>query len=659
MRIILSLLILFSIVQTGGLLGQSSGQDVLLTVNGEGVSADQFLWSYEKNRVMDPETGIDEYLELYTRFRLKVAAAKEAGIDKRDSFIRELKGYRKQLARNYLTDTSVRNDLLKKAYDRYLEEIRVMHILVAEEPDAPPEDTIITWQKATNIRERIRLGEAFESVARGASDDPNVSVNGGDLGFITVFQTPRSFENAIYSMTPGQLSRPVRTSAGYHIIKVVARRKSEGQIKVAHIMKAVPPGAPQDQIKLAKTAIDSLYSIAVRGETDFSELAQRYSDDSGSAKNGGELPWFGTGEMVPEFASAAFLLRNNGDISLPFRTRFGWHIIRRIDKQPPLSFEQAEEMLGSKLNHSYLLSLSRKSFGEKLRKEYNYTVNKEVVNWLYTIADSSFRAGNPAPKNYNAPGNWVFAFADNRISTDDFLKKATSLSSQVTTNNAVSFIDTILENYSYEQLINYEDSQLEKKYPEFRYLVNEFYDGMLLFEISDSMVWSRAEKDNSGMREYYESRIEEFTRPESATGIIYSISLESGKRSIRRLTRAIKKGASDQDISEAIERYAIAGSDTLISTTNGTWIRGENSVIDNVRWSKGYHQHKDGRYHYLVWFSHFNEGEILTFEEVRESIMSDYTELLAERWIKQLKSRYNVTVNRDLLSRIKQNIEMR
>ena len=316
-------------------------------------------------------------------------------------------------------------------------------------------------------------------------------------------------------------------------------------------------------------------------------------------------------------------------------------------------------MLGSKLNHSYLLSLSRKSFGKKLQKEYNYTVNKEVVNWLYTIADSSFRAGNPAPRNYNAPGNWVFAFADNRISTDDFLKKATDLSSQVTTDNAVKFIDAILDNYSYEQLINYEDSQLEKKYPEFRYLVNEFHDGMLLFEISDSMVWSRAEMDSSGMRKYYESRIDEFTSPESATGTIYSISLETGKRSIRKLTRAIKRGASDQDISEAIERYAVAGSDTLISTTDGTWVRKENNIIDNIKWSKGYHQYKDNRYHYLVWFSHFNEGEILPYEEVRDIIINDYTELLAERWIKQLKSSYSVTVNRGLLNRIKQNSELR
>lgn len=659
MKIFLSSLILFSLLQSGSMFGQSSDQEILLTVNGEGVTAGQFLWSYEKNRVVDPETGIDEYLELYTNYRLKVAAAKEAGIEKRASFIKELEGYRKQLARNYLTDTSVRNDLLKKAYDRYLEEIRVLHILVAEETDAPPEDTIVTWQKAMNIRERIRLGEPFESVARGASDDPNVALNGGDLGFITVFQTPRSFEDAIYSMSPGQLSGPVRTAAGYHIIKVEDRRNSEGRVKVSHIMKAVPPEAPQDQAKEAKRAIDSLYSIAIRGETGFSELAKRYSDDTGSAINGGELPWFGTGEMVPEFASAAFSLFRNGDISAPFKTRFGWHIIKRTGKEPPLSFEQAQEMLGSKLNHSYLLSLSRKSFSKKLRQEYNYAVNKDVVNWLYTIADSSFRSGKPDPRNYNAPGDWVFTFADNRISTDDFLKKAIDLSSQVSTDDAVKFIDTILENYSTEQLINYEDSQLEKKHPEFRYLVNEFHDGMLFFEISDSMVWNRAEQDSAGMRSYYESRIEEFTSPESATGIIYSISLESGKRSIRRLTRAIKRGDSDQDISEAIARYAVSGSDTLISTTFGTWEREENSIADKVRWSKGYHQYRDDGYHYLVWFSHFNEGDILPYEDAREIIISDYTELLAERWIKQLQSRYNVTVNRNLLSRIKQNSEPR
>jgi peptidyl-prolyl cis-trans isomerase SurA len=657
MRIILSALILLSILQSGSLKGQSAGEEIVLTVNGEGVTADQFLWSYEKNRAMDPETSIEEYMDLYINFMLKVAAAKEAGIDKRDEFKKELEGYRKQLARNYLTDTSVRNDLLKKAYDRYLEEIRVLHILIAAEPDAPPEDTVAAWQKAMNIRERIRLGEPFESVARGASDDPNVSYNGGDLGYITVFQTPRSFEDAIYSMSPGQLSRPVRTAAGYHIIKVEARRRSEGRIKVSHIMKGVAPEAPAEQAVEAKKEIDSLHAMAIRGETDFSELAKRYSDDTGSAMNGGELPWFGAGEMVPEFTDVAFSLLRNGEISDPFKTRFGWHIVKRTGKEPPLSFEQAREMLGSKLNQSYLLSLSRKSFGNRLRKEYNYLINNEVVNWLYSIADSTFRTGNHNFIASDAPGEWVFSLADRKVTTGEFLRKARDLASQISTDNAEEFIDTIIENYSYEQLISYEDSRLEEKYPEFRYLVNEFHDGMLLFEISDSMVWSRAETDTTGLMNYYESRKEEFTVPESATGIIYTIALESGRKSIRKLTRAIKRGESDQDVIEAVNRFAISGTDTLITTTMGTWEKGENTIVDNVKWSKGYHQFTGDNYHYLIWFSHFNPESVVPFEEAREKISGDYTELLAERWMEQLRSDYNVTVNRNILNRIRQNRE--
>ncbi|MCA1756461.1 MAG: peptidylprolyl isomerase [Bacteroidales bacterium] len=657
MRIILSVLILLSTLPNSTLSGQTSGQEVIMTVNGEGVTAEQFLWSFEKNRSMDPDTGIEEYLDLYTDFRLKVAAAKDAGIDKREEFKKELEGYRKQLARNYLTDTSVRDNLLKKAYDRFLEEIRVLHILIAVEPDASPEDTLTAWQKAMNISERIRLGEPFESVARGASDDPNVSYNGGDLGYITVFQTPRNFEDAIYSMSPGQFSRPVRTAAGYHIIKVEARRRSEGRVKVAHIMKAVPPEAPEKQAEEAKKAIDSLYSIATRGEADFRELAKKYSDDTGSAMNGGELPWFGAGEMVPEFAETAFSLLRNGDISAPFRTRFGWHIVKRTGKESPLSFEQAREILGSKLNQSYLLSLSRKSFGNRLRKEYNYRVNNEVVNWLYSIADSSFRSGRHDQQGYDAPGDWVFSFADIRITTGEFLEKATDLASQVTTDDAQEFIDTIIENYSYEQLVNYEDSRLEDKYPEFRYLIKEFHDGMLLFEISDSMVWSRAETDSSGLMNYYESRKEEFTIPESATGIIYSIALESGKRSIRRLTRAIRKGNSDQDIIEAVNRFAVSGTGTLITTTMGTWEKGEKSMVDNVKWTKGYHQFTGDDYHYLVWFSHFNEEEVVPFEQAREKITGDYTKLVAERWMEELRARYDVTVNRNLLNSLRQNIE--
>ncbi|MEE4116297.1 MAG: peptidylprolyl isomerase [Marinilabiliaceae bacterium] len=628
-------------------------EEVLLTVNDSRVSAGEFMWVYRKNNSNTNKSTVDEYLELYTLFKLKVEQAKEEAYHQTESFSRELEGYRKQLAKNYLTDQGIKEELLKNAYERSKEEINVYHILVKCPADAIPSDTIMAYDKAKNIRERIRLGEPFVSVARGASDDPSAMFNGGNLGYLTVFQTPIVFEDAIYSMKPGELSRPVRTSEGYHIIKVQDRRPESGSVKVAHIMKATPPGASKEIINETKSEIDSIYSLLLGGGS-FSELARNYSDDKGSALNGGELPWFSTGQMVHEFSEAAFSLLRDEDITLPFRTMYGWHIVKRIDRKAAPGYEEKKNILESKMSQSYLESLGKKSFIDKLKNEYNYKVNSECLDWFYSVADSAFRAGSYRWYEKDIPDNDVFSYAGREVSAKDFADFISKMGKRAFSSDSIEYINRLLDLKSYEDLENYENSILEQKYPEFRYLMNEFHDGILLFEISDKEIWSKTSKDSDELRAYWESRKNEFLTEESIRARIFSIDEKAGKRRtkilVREIRALIKQGADSSSIMLLDDGF----NKEFLSYSHNIYKRNENTVIDNIRWHTGTIVFKDSNGTYIVDVENVKEASPLPYDEAISFIIDDYQEMIEKNWVQQLRNKYPVRINKVILNRIKQ-----
>jgi peptidyl-prolyl cis-trans isomerase SurA len=315
---------------------------VLLTIAGTPVSKDEFEKVYRKNnQKLDSYDMKDlrEYLELYINYKLKVKEAESLKLDTGITFINELKGYRKQLAQPYMSDKEVTDALIKEAYERLQKDVRASHILINLAPDALPKDTLEVYNRALKIRDMISRGADFEKVARDSSNDPSAKDNGGDLGYFTGMQMVYPFETAAYNTKPGNLSMPVRTKFGYHIIKVHDIREAQGEIKVAHIMVKLGSDASENYAATAKNKIDEIYSKLKSGEQ-FEDLAIKYSDDKGSAKNGGQLPPFGTGRMVPEFEKAAFDLKKDNDISVPVKTSYGWHIIKRLEKKDVPSFEQ-------------------------------------------------------------------------------------------------------------------------------------------------------------------------------------------------------------------------------------------------------------------------------------------------------------------------------
>lgn len=631
---------------------EAQNDNILLQVNDRKVSADEFRWLYLKNNEGDRYSDIDEYLDLYIRLRLKVEAAEDAGIHTTSSFKDELNGYRKQLAKNYLTDNEVKEKLLERAYERYKTKVNAYHILVKCPADAPAEDTLRAYDKAINIRQRITLGEPFESVAKGASDDPTAIMNGGKLGYFTVFQTPLPFENAVYNMEVGELSMPVRTSSGYHIIKIQDKSPNPGRIKVAHIMKATAPGSTEASRKRAKQQIDSLYQLLEQG-ADFSVLAREHSDDNMSASNGGKLPWFGSGEMIHEFSVAAFRLMRDNEYTKPVKTVYGWHIIKRLEKEPFPSYENAKKYLENRLSHSYLLELSKKSFAEKLKKEYDFKLNRDALNWFYEKADSAFRHGQQFRDIASVPGDILYSFASEECTMRSFATYVNQKGDQVPAWDSLVFINELLDQKVYSHLLDYEDSMLEEKYPEFRYLMNEFYDGILFFEMSDSLIWQRSVNDSTGLSRYYESRKEEFMKDPAAKVRIYEIDRDAGRWKKRRLARIIKRKYDREDFYTEIMHKAISGKDTLVNITEGTWDKGENKILNGIKWKEGIHEtdYKNGII--LVDILGIRKERYMPLEDVKNTIIPDYQEHLEEEWVDKLRDKYDVTVNSTVLQKLK------
>jgi peptidyl-prolyl cis-trans isomerase SurA len=631
---------------------QSLSDKVLLTVDGRDVTAGEFLRMYRKSSDPGAQGDIDTYMEQFIIFKLKVADAMHAGYDTTRAFKTELRGYRDQLAQNYLTDPDVREKLLRAAYQRSLTEINAWHVLVAMPPEASPEDTLKAWKKAVNIRERIIQGEPFEQVARSSSDDPSVKTNGGNLGYFTVFQMITPFEDAAYNLKPGQVSQPVRTPYGYHIIMVASKRPSSGKIKTAHIMKVVPAGASEEASRQAEDTIWSVYRQLIAGAS-FTDMVKKYSDHKESVSRDGELNWFGAGEILADYAEAAFSLKNKGDISKPVKTVFGWHIIKRLDRRPHGTFEETRQYLESRLSESYLTSLSRKSLVEKLKKEYKYRLYQPAYNWLVENTDTLIIKGYAKYDRQSLPRGPLYTFNGHQLSVAEFASYVEKRASMAATTNPEEFIKQFLETFISDQILSYENSILEKKYPDFRYLMMEFHDGILLFEISGNRVWNKAQEDSAGLYKYYEDNKYKNLTKEAIEARVYTLVKEDGMKS---LSAAWKKLSRYPDIDRRLLSRFVSKGDSLLKISVRRVERAEDKNMEGFEWKKGYHEIYIDNLPTIVFIEKVIPPSPLPLNLVKGEMISGYQDYLEKEWIKQLKEKYNVKIDNLVFQEIRKSI---
>ena len=632
--------------------------DVLITIGDKEITKTEFLRIYEKNNenAFDPKS-IEEYLDLFVNFKLKVLEAEGLGLDETESFNQELNQYIEQLQKPYLTSDD-KDTLYREAYERAKQEINASHILIRMDPNASPEDTTFAYKKAMQIRKRILSGESFESVARGTSDDPSVKRNGGNLGYFTVFQMIYPFESAAYRLDEGEISMPVRTRFGYHIIKVHDKRPARGQVKVAHIMKAFPQNAPEDSVERAKQEIQEIEQKLNSGG-DFAELARKYSDDKRSGRNGGELPWFGTGQMVPAFEDAAFSLDEKGAVSDVIRTNFGFHILKLIDRKRLEPYEDFKSNAKQKVEQGARAEKSKEMFIAQLKEEYDFKEDSHFVDSLSGMIDRSIYSEQWSPGfNVQQYDSVLFSFDDKQFLEKDFINYLMNEAKKPEEPMPVIvYLNRQYKKFVDDILYEYERSILPEKYPEYSHLVEEYHDGILLFELTDSMVWSKAMKDTAGLEAFYNRNKQDYMWGERVKVSVFHCDNEDIARKTRKYAKRLFSGFWFWYTKDKVLEKVNTDTTKLVSLETRLFSEGENETIDSMEWEKQLSRvvkgqnEEDGYKIYLI--EEVVPPQPKKLQEARGIIIADYQDYLEEKWIEELRNKYEITINQEALNDLK------
>lgn len=473
-------LIMICLLVTIGVFAQKD--EVLLTINNQPVYTSEFKRVYEKNleQINEEEKDIDKNLDLFVNYKLKIQEAYHLKLDTAETYKKELRSYKSQLMAPYLQDQEFKEKQLKEAYARTKEEIRASHILIRGKSKTNVErDSTTSIAKLEDIRARVKNGESFEKLAKEFSEDPSVKVNGGDLGYFSAFRMVHQFEDAAYNTKVGEVSKPFSTRFGYHILYVADKRPSKGEFEAAHILvRGKDTG---------KQKIDSLYNEIVTGASSFEDIAKEASDDKPSAKNGGKLPKFGTGRMVQPFENAVLSLEE-GEMSKPFATRFGWHIVKLIKKHPIQPFETIKKDLQNKIRASNRGNLATEKLLEDLKKEYQPTIDTALLNEVKVDRDKEFPA--------TELGKVLLTVKGTTSSLGDFM--------EFIKNKKYLSVDELWHKFYDEEVLSYYKDDLENIYPEYKYTLQEYKDGLLLFDLMKMKIWDKAQNDQDAMKEYFE-----------------------------------------------------------------------------------------------------------------------------------------------------------
>ena len=642
---------------------QKTNDEVLLTVGPEEVTVSDFQSVFQKNNNLEKVTAqeMEDYLELFVKFKMKVLDAKAMQLDTVASFQNELAGYRKQLARPYLTDKQAEESLITEAYSRMKQEVRASHILLLVDENALPKDTLEVYNRINSLRSKILNGEDFESVAKAYSEDPSAKSNGGDLGYFSAFRMVYPFETAAFNTKVGAVSKPFRTRFGYHIVKTTDKRSSRGEVKVAHIMIEQKPNASEQEKKAAIDKLDQLLDFFKQGKS-FDELV-RYSDDNGSSKQGGELPWFSTGQMVAEFEEAAFALEKKGDISAPIQTIYGWHILKLIDKKEVPKLEEVTADIERKIKRDSRVNKGRQVLIKKIKSDNQFREYKNALTPFYGIDFEDNWTAKSISTN-----RVLFTLNRQKYTQSDFALYIERNKTPIDQTKIISTINQMYQAWVEKTCINLEDSRLEEKYPEFAALMQEYRDGILLFDLMDQKVWGKAVKDSIGLKQYYELTKENYQWSERVDATVFTCLNEEVAKRVRKLlsSRSNVRLLSYKELSLLSlgkGEYRLSVEDLQIVLNN------ENPLslqIESSKFSKGDNEHLDANFwevgltkneisQGVVTFADIYkllDPSVKTLEEAKGQVISNYQDYLEASWIKELEVRYPVTINQEILNSI-------
>jgi len=624
----------------------------LFRIDNEKVSSDEFLFEFRKNDADSTITKkqVDDYLDLYINFKLKVHEAKVRGYDTLKTFRDEFNKYKAQLDDSYLKAPDQTEDLIREAFERSRYELKVSHILIRVDPNALPADTLMAFKKIMDIRERWTKGESFDTLATTYSEDPSAKSNHGELGYFSILQMVYPFETMAYDTPVGQVSPPVRTSFGYHIIHVEDKRPSQGQVQVAHIMLRPRPGSDDDKIK-----IDSIYQALKSGE-DWDQMCRKFLEDLSSASKGGLLAPFTWAQMskIPAFANSAFALAQPGDLSAPFQTQYGWHILKLVKKIPLQSFSQVHDELGRRVKRDSRAQLGQTELLEKIKKQNKYSPR------LASIKNSIIAPGLSFEKK-----KWLISDALLNDTTTLFLINNTKyaraqffhyLKEIPRADSTHRFLEDQFAKFRDDQLINYEKEHLKDKYPEYVHLVSEYHDGILLFDMMEKEIWEKAASDSVRQKNFYQDHLDKYTKAAKYDAEIVNgdkPALDSIRHYVNRHFNGRKlTNEQKQTVVQQFKRL----SSVPLEFEQGMFTQEQKPLLAGLlKQSRDTLIEYKNQWKYIRLFNKLDES-IAPLNKVRGEVITGLQDEMEEEWIKRLKERYSVEINQKNVDHVYQEL---
>jgi peptidyl-prolyl cis-trans isomerase SurA len=628
----------------------AQSEPVVMEINGKQVTKSEFLQIYLKNN-NDPKYDkqtLDDYVEMFKKFKLKVVEAETLGYDTIPKLKKELEGYKKQLATPYLIDSVENRYLVEQAYERIKTEVRASHILVKVDQNASPKDTLAAFNRIMALKKRIEKGEDFAAVAKmkSGSDDPSAVNNGGDLGFFTAFQMVFAFEEKAYTTAIGSISEPFRTRFGYHILKVTEKRPARGTIKTAHLMVAVPKDATQEVKDNAEKKINELYDKLSKGEK-WEDLVALHSDDPSSSKKGGELAAFGSGttqRMVPSFEDAAFDLKADGEISKPIRTDYGFHIVKRLEWKDVAAYPTMKKELQGRVNKDERSKKTQDSFVAKLKTSYGYkNTGDKNLKWFVKNLDSTYYLGKWNTEKLKS-NKTLFKLNGKSFTQRNFADYLAKNYRGVKRDESQTVIKAQYKAWEKAEILGYEEQLLPTKYPDFKALINEYHDGIILYEVMSDKVWNKAVKDTTGLKDFFAKNRTNYMWPKRLDATVY----ECLNKDIAVKVAGMLK--NDTINSKSVLDVVNKDSELNLKVRMNKFDLEQTNFLKDRIFNKGVNPafEFEGKL-YVVKVMDVLNPMPKEFSEAKGNVTSDYQTYLEKTWLDELKAKYPIKINNEVL----------
>ena len=625
---------------------------VLFTIDGKPIHVSEFTYIYNKNngeKADYSKASLEEYLDLFVNYKLKVQKAMDMGLDTVPALQQELETYRRQLANSYLSDKEVVNNLVEELYERKKVDVRFSHILVQISPPQSANDTLVAYQKIMKAKQILDMGQPFDEVAKQFSDDQNTKRSGGDMGYMSAM-LPDGFynlENLIYTAPMNKVEGPIRTKLGYHLVKVTDRRPARGEMEVAHIFIR-KSDKPQEEAK-AKILIDSIYQLLKAGGN-FEALAATYSEDRTTAARGGNIGVLRINMYDPEFENAAFSLKKDGDFSEPVESRVGWHIIKRIRKIDLGDFEQAKAVLKAQVERDSRIQSAKEVMIRDIKMDGHFTEHPDNYARFVGQLDSSFLTYKWRVAG-NIPDESLFTLGDQMDFTTrqfaNFLFTNSRNRVQMANSSGIKEVAAnMYQQFVNESALKFEELNLKNKYPDFRNLMREYQEGILLFEATKQLVWDKASQDTTGLRTYFDTHRDNFMWKDRADLATVTLMTQDEKL-IKKILKSLKKSPIDE-----VQKKFNTDSKKVIEYNLEKVERGSKSLMEMDWQAKAMSAAEKDDQHGTTTFRIIETiypPARKTLDEARGYVIADYQDYLEKQWVKQLRDTYKVDVNQEVL----------